>query len=159
MCSSKSLNSDGHFDGQIGYRNRHYSQCTVTLTGRLMVCVKRPLPVWKLMAELLLKYIYNWVSALQQQQCIQVGCVLPTHYRSVGGGLPNRDPPGRQPLGTELPPPRQRPPWTEEPPVNRITDRCKNITLPQLRCGRQICKLKPSTESHSIFHPFGNLIK
>ena len=26
--------------------------------------------------------------------------------------------------------------WTETPfPVNRITDRCKNITLPQLRCG------------------------
>ena len=22
------------------------------------------------------------------------------------------------------------------PPVNRMTDRCKNITLPQLRCGR-----------------------
>ena len=22
------------------------------------------------------------------------------------------------------------------PPVNRITDACKNITLPQLRCGR-----------------------
>ena len=24
----------------------------------------------------------------------------------------------------------------EVPPVNRITDACKNITLPQLRCGR-----------------------
>ena len=23
-----------------------------------------------------------------------------------------------------------------DPPVNRMTDRCKNITLPQLRCGR-----------------------
>ena len=22
------------------------------------------------------------------------------------------------------------------PPINRITDACKNITLPQLRCGR-----------------------
>ena len=34
---------------------------------------------------------------------------------SVQGGLPDRDPP---------------------PPVNRITDTCKNITLPQLCCGR-----------------------
>ena len=24
----------------------------------------------------------------------------------------------------------------DSPPVNRITDRCKNITLPQLRCER-----------------------
>ena len=32
------------------------------------------------------------------------------------GGLPDRDPP--------------------PPPVNRITDACENITLPQLRCGR-----------------------
>ena len=23
-----------------------------------------------------------------------------------------------------------------DPPVDRMTDRCKNITLPQLRCGR-----------------------
>ena len=26
--------------------------------------------------------------------------------------------------------------WQTTPPVNRMTDRCKNITLPQLRCGR-----------------------
>ena len=30
------------------------------------------------------------------------------------------------------------------PPVNRITDRCQNITLPQLRCGRQ--KELPSSD-------------
>ena len=39
----------------------------------------------------------------------------------------------------KTPSPGQRPPWTEPPPppaVNRITDRCKSITLPQLRCGR-----------------------
>ena len=29
-----------------------------------------------------------------------------------------------------------RPPWSRHPPVNRITDACENITLPQLRCGR-----------------------
>ena len=45
----------------------------------------------------------------------------------------DRDPPDRDPIG-------QRPPltetprlWTETPAVNRITDRCKNITFPQLR--------------------------
>ena len=81
-----------------------------------------------------------------------------------GGGLPDRDspltesprqrPPDRDPHGQRLPPgqrdplykepsPQQTPLWTETPPrqrppppVNRITDRCKNITLPQLRCGR-----------------------
>ena len=26
--------------------------------------------------------------------------------------------------------------WSGTPPVNRITHTCKNITLPQLRCGR-----------------------
>ena len=60
-------------------------------------------------------------------------------------GLPDRDrldrdpPLDRDPQWTEtLPPldrdhPRQRPLWIEDPPVNRITDRCKNITFPQLR--------------------------
>ena len=38
------------------------------------------------------------------------------------------------PLGQR--PPGQRPPLNRDPPVNRITDRCTNITLPQLRCGR-----------------------
>ena len=57
------------------------------------------------------------------------------------GGLPDRDPLNRPPERSPPPlardPPGQRPPWTETPPtetpppVNRITDRCKNITLPQ----------------------------
>ena len=33
----------------------------------------------------------------------------------------------------QVPPPDQT---RYTPPVNRITDRCKNITLAQLRCGR-----------------------
>ena len=37
------------------------------------------------------------------------------------------------PLGTGTPPPPDQAP---HPPVNRITDACENITLPQLRCGR-----------------------
>ena len=61
--------------------------------------------------------------------------------------------PGQRPLPwTETPPPLTETPtldrdsspwteaprtWTENPPtVNRITDRCKNLTLPQLRSGR-----------------------
>ena len=44
----------------------------------------------------------------------------------------DRDPPtDREPPGQR--PPGQTSPWTEIPPVNRITDRCKNITFPQLR--------------------------
>ena len=36
---------------------------------------------------------------------------------TIWGDLTNKDPPG------------QTPPWTETPTVNRITDRCKNITF------------------------------
>ena len=32
--------------------------------------------------------------------------------------------------------PQQTPPGADTPPVNRMTDACENITLPQLRCGR-----------------------
>ena len=76
----------------------------------------------------------------------------------LGQRPPNRDLSGQRPHG-QRPPwtdpwtetsldrpmdrdvPGQRPPWTETPqtetlPVDRITDRCKNITLPQLRCER-----------------------
>ena len=77
---------------------------------------------------------------------------------------PRQRPPGQRPPWTEITldrdHPGQRPPWTEtpwiktppwtetpvhvtcgawwdrDPPLNRITDTCKNITLPQLRCGR-----------------------
>ena len=47
----------------------------------------------------------------------------------VPGGV---SPPGRSPPGGGY-----IPACTEaDPPVNRMTDACKNITLPQLRCGR-----------------------
>ena len=57
--------------------------------------------------------------------------------RHPGQRPPDRDPPRQRPLG-------QRTPshvtygacWDRDPPVNRITDACKNITLPQLCCGR-----------------------
>ena len=42
---------------------------------------------------------------------------------------PDQTPPGPDTSGT-------RPPREQTPPVNRMTDACENITLPQLRCGR-----------------------
>ena len=53
----------------------------------------------------------------------------------------DRDPPAGQrppPLDRDTPlldrhPTDRNLPWTETPAVNRITDKCKNITFPQLR--------------------------
>ena len=51
------------------------------------------------------------------------------------GGLHDTDPPGqRSPRDGDRDPHPGR--ETEVPPVDRMTDTCKNITLPQLRCGR-----------------------
>ena len=57
-----------------------------------------------------------------KQECIPVGCVPSAAVAvcpggSTRGGLP----------GGVLP---------DTPPCDRMTDRCKNITLPQLRCER-----------------------
>ena len=70
----------------------------------------------------------------------------PPLARDAPGQRPlDREPPGQRPLPGQRSPPGQRPPlvmWpvvhagTETLPVNRITDRCKNITLPQLHCGQ-----------------------
>ena len=62
-----------------------------------------------------------------EQECIPVGCILPTHYCT--GGIHDRDPPWTETLCTETPgqrppldidpsrqrPPRRRSPWTETP--------------------------------------------
>ena len=72
-----------------------------------------------------------------------------------GGGLHQHPPPGADTPPWDQTPPRadtsppgadtaweqtspgsRHPPGADTPPVNRITDVCKNITLPQLRCGR-----------------------
>ena len=64
------------------------------------------------------------------------------------GGRPDREPRGQRPslpLDRDLPdgdpllyrdPLDGDPPDREPPPVNRITDRCKNIAFPQLRFER-----------------------
>ena len=71
-----------------------------------------------------------------KQECIPVGSVLSALYNM--GGLPDRDSLDRGPPLTEPPPgqgspQRPLPFWTKTSPVNRITDRCKNITFPELR--------------------------
>ena len=101
-----------------------------------------------------------------KQECIPVGCVAPAAVAIHMGGLPQcmlgytppwvwawrppwvwawrppgcgpGEPPGCGPgdpmgVGQETPRPGDPPGVDLE---NRITDTCKNITLPQLRCGR-----------------------
>ena len=64
-----------------------------------------------------------WCGKCSKQECIPVGCVSPALYRK--GGL---CPQGGLCPGWVCP-------WVglclRDPPVNRMTDRCKNITLPQ----------------------------
>ena len=85
------------------------------------------------MAHLFLQDTFD--KTTKKQECIPVGCVPPTAVAVPGGS-----PPGT-PLGAGTPPPEQAPqPHPPEhaasPPVDRITDACENIALPQLRCGR-----------------------
>ena len=55
----------------------------------------------------------------------------------LGAGTPrSRNPPGSRPLRPGTPLGTRQPPGSDPPPVDRITDACENITLPQLRCGR-----------------------
>ena len=53
----------------------------------------------------------------------------PARFLNLPTGCGPGDPPTRPP---NLPPGS----GPKHPPMNRITDTCKNITLPQLRCGR-----------------------
>ena len=66
---------------------------------------------------------------IAQQECIPVG-MRTARSSSRPGGISTRHPPGTSPPppppGADLPPGPATP-----PPVNRMTDRCKNTTLPQ----------------------------
>ena len=68
---------------------------------------KKPLSLHLFFMILVLKYRINFLK----QECIQVGCVPPALYHMAGASLTetllDRDPP------------RQRPPWTENPPGQR----------------------------------------
>ena len=65
---------------------------------------------------------------------LQVSVILLTGGGCVWGCVsgihtpPRQTPPGRPPGQT---PPWQTPPRADIPPVNRMTDTCKNITLPE----------------------------
>ena len=86
---------------------------------------------------------------LAKQECIPVECVPPAAVAAPGGlhQAPQEQVP---PLGPGTPP-RAELPGTRHPlehtprstsppehtfPINRITDTCKIITLPQLQCGQ-----------------------
>ena len=72
-----------------------------------------------------------------KQECIPVGCVPPGAVAVLRGSppgtphTPTPHPPGAGTPGTRHPPGPGTPQDQTPPPVNRMTDRCKNITLPQ----------------------------
>ena len=72
---------------------------------------------------------------MNEQECIPVGCVPPA----------NRDPRGQSPTPPNRDPLDRAPP-KQKPPVNRITDWCMNITLPETSFsgGNYPFKLEPS---------------
>ena len=108
-----------------------------------------------LLATITITNAEAWINSVtkNQQECIPVGCVPPAAVAVLGGSPPGTPPgPGTpldqaspdqapphtwQPPRNQATPPGADPPRTRHPhPVDRITDACENITLPQLRCGR-----------------------
>ena len=70
-----------------------------------------------------------------QQECIPVGC-LPPAAVAVPGGLHQAPPLDQAPPGPGNPP-GPGTPWDQAPPREQTPPGPgKNITLPQLRCGR-----------------------
>ena len=74
-----------------------------------------------------------------KQDCIPVGCLPPAclpypSMHCVGGSAQGECLPGRGSAQGGVCPGDVC--VADPPPVNRMTDRCKNITLPQLCCGR-----------------------
>ena len=70
-----------------------------------------------------------------------------------GPGIPRtRHPPEETPPGDQAPPPGSTPPLgtRHPPPVDRITDACENITLPQLRCGLKVAEFPKLALIHGI---------
>ena len=82
-------------------------------------------------------------QSITQQECIPVGCVPPAAVAAPGGSpqgtIPEEAPPGGSTPQGKHPPRRNHPPEEAPPPgrkhpplpVNRMTNRCKNITLRQ----------------------------
>ena len=71
----------------------------------------------------------SWMRTVRNSGCRGVGSPAGTPW--------DQAPPWEEnPLWEETPLPREGDPPGGDPPVNRMTDACENITLPQLRCGR-----------------------
>ena len=66
-------------------------------------------------------HLYKGGVSAQGWACVCPGCVCPAVCVCPGGCTPSS--PCRSPIAC----------WDTLTPVNRMTDRCKNITLPQLR--------------------------
>ena len=68
---------------------------------------------------------------------------------------PQDQTPQTRPPGTRTPGTRH-PPWDQAPPVNRMTDRCKNITLHQTSFtgGNKDCLVKLSYNTHLSWDSF-----
>ena len=94
-----------------------------------------------------LKVSYTRTNIFLKQECIPVGCVPTATVAVCWGGVClsacwDTPPPGCGPGDTSSGSTPQPPHWVwawrparhagiPPPPVNRLTDRCKNITLPQ----------------------------
>ena len=99
-------------------------------------------------SSLFLRTQQDKTDPILKQDCIPVGCVPPAccqylpAYTVLGGLLLGGAwSQGCLLLVTEGCIPAYNGP--DLPPVNRITDTCKNITLPQLRCGWYCYLLRP----------------
>ena len=89
--------------------------------------------------------IYEIVTAMKKQENIPVGCVLSLQWPSPGQGcLPG----GCLPRGVCLAGCLPGRVYTSD--VNRMTDRCKNITFPQLRLRTVIIAIERCFIVHTI---------
>ena len=61
------------------------------------------------------KILGNWGTSWNKQECIPVGCVVPTAV-AVQGGLHQAPPGSRHPPGPGSPPGSRHPPTTRHPP-------------------------------------------
>ena len=104
---------------------------------------------WLYMVTLSNLTYFAYFNHEYEQKCIPVGCIPPAAV-AVQGGLPQAPLQDQAPLGPGTPQDRA-PPWDQvplpgpgtslgpgtptlqeqAPPVNRMTNRCKNITFPQ----------------------------
>ena len=92
--------------------------------------IKRNLYVW-LMGIIVSDWIKRPIfHAYIEQECIPVGCVLPSAV-AIGGGVSTGHPPGADPPGSRHPPWRRHPHPREQTPPRGQTHACKHITLPQ----------------------------